>query len=118
MKSRYEHVNTNEVAKQQTHLTAPQQSDLAKVLGKFQELFSGKLLTYPHQKVHLKLKKEAEPFHFCPYAVPEVHKKVFKEELERLVEIGVLSPHGPSEFHSSTFIIPKKDGRVRSVSDF
>jgi hypothetical protein len=43
---------------------------------------------------------------------------VFKEELDRLEELGVLSRVGPAKYLSPTFIIPKKDGTVRWVSDF
>eukprot|EP00957_Ditylum_brightwellii_P137165 10457921-Ditylum_brightwellii.AAC.1 len=35
-----------------------------------------------------------------------------------LVEIGVLRPCEPTEWDAGNFIIPKKDGRVRWISDF
>jgi hypothetical protein len=53
---------------------------------------------------------DAKPFPYCPYPVPERNKQVFKLELERLVEMGVLSRTGPAEYLSPTFVIPKKDG--------
>ena len=43
---------------------------------------------------------------------------VFKEELDRLVSIGVLEPTGRAEWIAGTFIIPKKDSKVRWISDF
>ena len=71
---------------------------------------------YPHKKVHIEIDPNAKPVHKRPYAVPRVHLDTFKRELDHLVEIGVLSPQGMSAWASPTFIIPKKDGRVRWIS--
>ncbi len=59
----------------------------------------------------------AVPKHLRPYAIPVIHLEAFKRELVHLVKIGVLSPQGASEWTSPTFITPKKDSRVRWVSD-
>jgi hypothetical protein len=43
--------------------------------------------------------------------------KTFKKELDHLVRIGVLAAQQESEWASPSFIIPKKDGRVRWISN-
>jgi hypothetical protein len=116
--SKYDAIDTQAVAQQQGHLTQRQRDDLGRLLGQFTTLFSGKLGRYPNAKVHLELNEQARPFHHRPYPVPHAHRQVFKDELDRLVELGVLSRTGPAKYLSPTFIIPKKDGRVRWVSDF
>jgi hypothetical protein len=116
--SKYEAINTEEVAEQQKHLSQRQRKDLAKILGKYTKLFSGKLGCYPHRKVHLELVKDAKPTTCRPYPVPRHHQQVFKDELKRLCDEGVLSPCGASAWLSPSFCIPKKDGRIRFISNF
>jgi hypothetical protein len=55
--------------------------------------------------------------HARPYPAPVIHLAAFKKELLHLVEIGVLSPQGASEWAAPTFITPQKDDRVHWVSD-
>ena len=116
--SKYEKVDPQEVANKQVHLTEEQRNDLSNLFAKFDKLFSGKLGCYPHRKVHLELKEGTTPFSCRPYPVPKHHEQVFKDELDRLVQAGVLSKCGASEWLSPNFLIPKKDGRVRWISDF
>jgi hypothetical protein len=93
---------------QQRHLSDAQQSDLAHVLSRYKKLFSGQLGCYPHRKVHLELKADATPSQSRPYAVPQHHEAVFKEELNWMCEIGVLSRCGTSTWLSPSFTIPKR----------
>ena len=80
-------------------------------------MFDGTLGVYPHKKFHIEIDPDAKPVYQRPYAVPRVHLTTFKKELDHLVELGVLKPQQKSEWASGTFIIPKKDGRVRWISD-
>ena len=89
--AQYQKVNVRAVADEQTHLTSQQRDDLYRVLLKHERLFDGKLKKFPTDKpVHLELKEGAIPVHKRPYAVPLAHQTVFKKELDRLCDIGVL----------------------------
>jgi len=115
--AKYEKIDVDEVITHLTHLNSQQKEDLKQVLQEHTKLFDGTLGVYPHRKFHIDLVPEAVAKHARPYPVPVIHLAAFKKELLHLVEIGVLSPQGASEWASPTFITPKKDGRVRWVSD-
>ena len=53
-----------------------------------------------------------------PFQYLEYKTETFKKEIARLERIGVLEKCSDSPWASPTFIIPKSDGTVRSVSDF
>ena len=50
--------------------------------------------------------------------MPRIHKETFRKELARLVKLEVLEEVHNNEWGSPTFIIAKKQGTVRFVSDF
>ena len=100
-----------------THLTKSQQHQLHQVLSRYTKLFSGELGVYDGDPMHIELEEGAVPVYRRPYPVPHVHMEAFKKELMHLVKIGVLSPVRDTEWGLPTFITPKKDGRVRWVSD-
>jgi len=101
-----------------THLDESQRADLTKLFAKFSTLFNNDLKVFPDEKIHLEVDPSATPHRSRHYTVPRLHLETFKKELDRLVLIGVLKKCGRSNWASGTFIIPKKDGRVRWVSDF
>jgi Reverse transcriptase (RNA-dependent DNA polymerase) len=73
---------------------------------------------YPHRLIHLDIIPNAVLRHLRAYPVAHIHLDVFKAELLRLCDIGILEICGATQLVSPNFIIPKKDGTVRWVSDF
>eukprot|EP00977_Amphora_coffeiformis_P009356 scaffold2144_cov98-Amphora_coffeaeformis.AAC.1 len=114
----YSETDISAVAASWTHLPLHQRDELQTLLEEFPALFDGRLKSYPHEKVHLELINNATPFRTRPYAVPRSQLDLFKFELDRLVAAGVLEEGDRSEWISGTFIVPKKDGKARWVSDF
>jgi len=116
--SEYDGMNIDQVLKDNCeHLSEEQRNDLRELFSKHYKLFDGKLRTYTDAKMDLELQPNAVPVYRRPYSVPRIHQELFRKELKRLVEIGVLERCGPSAWGLPTFIIPKKDGKVRWVSD-
>ena len=66
----------------------------------------------------IQLRKDAQPYHARAYPIPQAHVRTLKVEVDRLCEVGVLKKVNRSEWAAPTFIIPKKDGSVRFISDF
>jgi hypothetical protein len=61
-----------------------------------------------------------KPYHGRPHPIPHKHKAILMKEIKRLCNIGVgeLEWQPSSRWVSATFIIPKKDSTVRTISDF
>ena len=88
------------------------------MLLRYEELFDGTLGDWNRPPISIELKEGAKPYHGRPYPVAQVHKATLMKEINRLVSIGVLKKQSSSEWASPTFIIPKKDMTVRTISDF
>ena len=118
VESKYDGATPKEIADTCTHLTSNQRRDLEKLFSKFEKLFDGKLRQFTDEKIHLDVDPTIRPSRSRAYTVPFTQRELFRQELERLVSIGVLEKCGRADWVSGTFCIPKKDGRVRWVSDF
>ena len=116
--SKYDATDIEIIVCRCTYLCPQQQDDLFNVLSCFPKLFNNKLDVYPHEKIHLDIDPTVPPHITRAYPVPRSQLELFKDELDRLVSIGVLKPGGRSEWISGTFVTPKKDSRVHWVSDF
>ncbi|GFH49966.1 hypothetical protein CTEN210_06442 [Chaetoceros tenuissimus] len=114
----YEKANLEEVVASATSLNREQKRKLLKTLKKFESLFDGTLGCWKTDPVKIQLKEGAKAVNSRWYPVPKINKETFKKELERLVKIGVLEVVHESEWGTPVFIIPKKEGTVRFVTDF
>ncbi len=101
-----------------SHLQPSHREKLLSLLLKYKTLFDGTLGDWNRPLISIKLKEEAKPYHGRPYPVAQVHKATLIKEINRLCSIGVLKKKASSEWASPTFIIPKQDMTVRTISDF
>ena len=115
----YEKANLVEIVKKHCcHLSKDTCEELLKLLLKFEILCDGTLGEFHTNPVHLDLKEGAVPKHYKPFPVAKIHEDTPKKELERLCKIGALRKCSNSVLATPTFIIPKKNGTVRFISDF
>ena len=88
--SLYDKVNITEVVNKCTYLSKQQQQQLHQLLSSHPTLFDGKLKLFVGPKVHLELVDNPVPSRRKPYPIPKSQLHVFKQELECLINIGVL----------------------------
>ena len=100
------------------YLLPLQHVQLYSLLTRFQTLFDGRLKTFKGPLVHLELIDNPIPVCRHPCTIPTSHLAMFKEELNCLISIGIVEKAHHSEWMAGTFIVPKKDGRVRWIMDF
>ncbi len=81
-------------------------------------MFDGTLGEWNLPPVSIQLKEGVKPFQGRPYPIPKVHKATLMKEIDRLVLIGVMKWQPYLQWASPSFIIPKKDLTVRTISDF
>ena len=116
--AKYEKANIDVTVNALKHLSSIQQQQLKSLLYKLEHLFDGTLGDWNTDPGSFKLKEGTTPFQLSPFPVPKIHEDTLKKEIQRLCDLGVLKPQVASEYQSPSFIIPKKNGTVRVVSDF
>ena len=105
-------VNSNEVpaTSQKSSLTKEQ------VLTDFADIFKG--LGKMEGKLHLEVDESVSPVIMPPRRVPVALKGKFKEELDRLISVGVLEKvEQPSKWVSAVVVTAKPNGKVRVCID-
>jgi hypothetical protein len=101
-----------------SHLTASDREKLLSVLLKFEPLFNGTLGDWKLPVVSFELEEGMKLYHGRLYPILHKHKAIFMKKIKRLCNIGVLEWQPSSQWASPTFITPKKDSTVCTISDF
>ncbi len=119
MDAKYEKADLPAVIRENfSHLKASDRDKLLSVLLRFELLFDGTLGDWNLPPVSFELKEGMKPYHGRPYPIPYKHKAILMKEIKQLCEIGLLVWQPSLRWVSLTFIIPKKDSTVHTISNF
>ncbi|KAL5503240.1 hypothetical protein EMCRGX_G010160 [Ephydatia muelleri] len=88
------------------------------LLRKFPQLFREELGKMAKITARLTRKEDTSPVFMKARPVPYSLRHKVETELERMVEIGALTPVSWSEWASPIVVVPKPDGSVRICGDF
>ena len=109
--SNYKAADLYKIVRNAEQLDDKQRAKLLVLLKDFEDIFHSTLGKWKTELVSIKLKPDAKPISSRYYPVPQ--------ELLRLVlDIGVLTPVQSSVYGTQVFIIPKKEGTVRFLSNY
>ena len=65
----------------------------------------------------LEVEENKQPSHSKTFSIPKIHEETLKQEIQHLVELGVLKKCSDLACASLTFIIPKKNKTIRFLID-
>ena len=116
--AKYEPADLDKVVESCTNLTKDEKKSLRTLLGKYEDIFDGKLGKWKDTYYDIELKPGVSPYHARAFPIPKIHERALRVEVDCLIKEGVLKEINRSEWAAPTFIIPKKDGTVRFISDF
>ena len=105
------------VVDEQEHLAIPERLALQKILKTYLNLFQGLRGNWKGKPIHLEFVPGSKPHTSRPFPILQAYRRLVKEEVARLVEIGLLTKVEASEWSSPSFAIPKKNNTIGFVTD-
>ncbi|XP_056009456.1 uncharacterized protein K02A2.6-like [Ostrea edulis] len=91
---------------------------IEQIMSKFKDVFSEEFGALKDIKAKITLKSDAKPKFCKARPVPHSLKPVVDKELDRLIQLGILTPVKYSEWATPIVVVPKRDGTVRICGDF
>ena len=96
------------------HVTKPLQD----MLDKHSDVFDKDLGCMKGVVVTFEVKSEVKKFFFKPCSVPYILKQKVADELDRLCNLGIISPVKTAKWATPIVPVVKKDGTIRICGDF
>ena len=97
-------------------LDAQQRFAMEELLHEFRDLFGNKLGRTQAFEHSIEV-GEATPIRQAPYRIPLSQRQMVKDELDKMIEMGVIRP-STSPWALPVVIVPKKDGGIRFCIDY
>ena len=98
--------------------TVYQYPELHKMLQKYDNVLNKQLGHCTKVQAHIQLKSSATPKFFKPRSIPFAYLDRVKEEIQRLVEAGILERIDTSLWASPIVPVKKTNGKIRICGDF
>lgn len=93
-------------------------SEVLPLIKHYSELFDGTLGKFNKFEIELHLKPGSVPKFFKPRTVPFAIKGRVEEEIQRLVNLGILVPVKYAKYATPIVPVLKEDGKVKIAGDF
>ena len=81
-------------------------------------MLDGALGYYTGSEYKIELLEGAKSYRTKLFLIPKIQESTIKIEVNRLIIMGVIKRENSSKWAAPTYIIPKKNGTVRFISDF
>ena len=91
---------------------------LNKLLNRYNEIFNDEPGTIQGVKAKIHVKDGSKPKFCKARSVPFAMRQAVEKEIERLEELGIITPVANSEWAIPIVIVPKSDGSVRLCGDY
>ena len=104
--AKYDKADLDKVVQETPHISKSERIKLKKLLSKYGELFDGTIGTWNMDRHKIELKEGAKQYHGRPYSIPKARERSLRNEVDRLVKIGVLKKVNHSQWGAPCFAIP------------
>ena len=102
--TKYQKANLRKIVSNSKHLNKNEQIILRELLTKYEFHFEWTIGIWKTKPEDIEIQLGSKPYHYKSYPVPRSNKAVFRKEVERLCQLGVLKKVNRSEWEAHTFI--------------